>query len=124
MNTTEYQFKSHSRGGNTLNSCTEFAGPTAHGVLDPQYTSLHGRFTSPLSPPQGPSAPRISLARAWRASLGSLFERSMFDLNSEAPFFEISGDFGTKNEAKIIQNILKIEQNSKKSRKSPKNPKK
>ena len=41
-----------------------------------------------------------------------LFERSIFDLNSDTPFFAIFGDFGTKNEVKMVKNLLKIEQNS------------
>ena len=41
-----------------------------------------------------------------------LFERSIFDLNSDTPFFAIWGDFGTKNEVKMVKNLLKIEQNS------------
>ena len=40
-----------------------------------------------------------------------LFERSIFDLNSDTPFFEIFGDLGTKKEVKIVKNLLKIEQN-------------
>ena len=42
----------------------------------------------------------------------ALFERSIFDLNSDTPFFEILGDLGTRNEVKMVKILLKIEQNS------------
>ena len=52
-----------------------------------------------------------------------LFERSIFDLNSDTPFFEIFGDFGTKKEAKMVKNLLKIEQHSPKIAKMSENAK-
>ena len=41
-----------------------------------------------------------------------LFQRSIFDLNSDPPFFDIFGDFRTKKEVKMVKNLLKIELNS------------
>ena len=52
-----------------------------------------------------------------------LFERSIFDLNSDTPFFAIFGDFGIENEVKMVKNLLKIEQNSPKIAKMSENAK-
>ena len=82
-------------------------------------------FTSP-PPSQGHLGPKSQLPMIaltpWTPFF-ELFERSIFDLNSDTPFFEIFGDFGTQNEVKMVKNLLKIEQNSPKIAKMSENAK-
>ena len=71
-----------------------------------------------IEPPYPPEEPRTWKSQGsmigvapW-APFFELFERSIFDLNSDTPFFEILGDFRTKNEVKMVKNLPQIEQNS------------
>ena len=56
-------------------------------------------------------------------ALLSLFFASLFSTSFWDRFFVIFGDFGTKNEVKMIKNLLKIEQNSPKIAKMSENAK-
>ena len=53
----------------------------------------------------------------------SLFFASLFSTSFWDRFFVIFGDFGTKNEVKMVKNLLKIEQNSPKIAKMSENAK-
>ena len=63
------------------------------------------------------------IAGALLGDLLSLFFASLFSTSFWDRFFAIFGDFGTKNEVKMVKNLLKIDQNSPKIAKMSENAK-
>ena len=90
------------------------------------------RMPTPCPPHPRIRAPPVPSALPWpwfdecHSSFGRLFPlffASLFSTSFWDRFFAIFGDLGTKNEVKMVKNLLKIEQNSPKIAKMSENAK-